>query len=113
MRHGRFVRIAPVEFSSRTRVDLFGERSLSPAALLPTMPFVEYDEVEAVCSECGRPFRSQELLDAHREETHQVEDVSTLPTPPDGKVTCGKCHLPVANPAALQRHMRVAHRGRA
>jgi hypothetical protein len=77
------------------------------------MPFVEYDEVDAVCSECGRPFRSQELLDAHRAESHQVEDVSRRPSPSDGKVICGKCHLEVSDAAALQQHMRVAHRGQA
>lgn len=34
------------------------------------MPFVEYDEIEAVCSECGMIFRSEEALEAHRERTH-------------------------------------------
>ncbi|MGD0257932.1 MAG: hypothetical protein ABSB90_08685 [Thermoplasmata archaeon] len=34
------------------------------------MPYVEYDEVEAICSDCGRTFRSEEALDAHRLESH-------------------------------------------
>jgi hypothetical protein len=36
------------------------------------MPFVEYDEVEAVCADCGRLFRSEEALELHRRESHQT-----------------------------------------
>ena len=34
------------------------------------MPYVEYDEVEAICPECGRAFRSEEALAVHKEEAH-------------------------------------------
>jgi len=34
------------------------------------VPYVEYDEVEAICSDCGRTFRSEEALYSHREESH-------------------------------------------
>jgi hypothetical protein len=34
------------------------------------MPFVEYDEIEAVCSECGMIFRSEDALESHKERTH-------------------------------------------
>ncbi len=34
------------------------------------MPYVEYDEVEAVCADCGRPFRSEEALEEHRTTVH-------------------------------------------
>ncbi|MFZ0699823.1 MAG: C2H2-type zinc finger protein [Thermoplasmata archaeon] len=34
------------------------------------MPYVEYDEIEAICSECGRVFRSEEALVTHKEESH-------------------------------------------
>jgi hypothetical protein len=34
------------------------------------MPYVEYDEVVASCSECGRSFRSEEDLEVHRAEVH-------------------------------------------
>jgi uncharacterized C2H2 Zn-finger protein len=44
------------------------------------MPYVEYDEVEAVCPECGRIFRSEEALEAHQRESHE-----TLQLPPDAK----------------------------
>ena len=40
------------------------------------MPYVEYDEAGAVCSECGRQFPDEEALDAHRRASHGVEDVS-------------------------------------
>jgi hypothetical protein len=35
------------------------------------VPYVEYDEVEAVCRDCGMAFRSEEALDKHRDEVHQ------------------------------------------
>jgi len=52
------------------------------------MPYVEYDEIEAVCSECGRVFRSEEALVAHKEESHSglealgSRPVSKRPRPP-------------------------------
>jgi hypothetical protein len=36
------------------------------------MPYVEYDEVVASCSECGRSFRSEEDLETHRGEVHEA-----------------------------------------
>jgi len=42
------------------------------------MPYVEYDEVEAMCSDCGRTFRSEEALSLHREESHRP---TMTPTP--------------------------------
>ncbi|MGP8072266.1 MAG: hypothetical protein ACLPZM_03950 [Thermoplasmata archaeon] len=44
------------------------------------MPYVEYDEVEAVCAECGRIFRSEEALELHRRESHQTA-VRPAPAP--------------------------------
>jgi hypothetical protein len=41
-----------------------------------SMPYVEYDEVQAVCSDCGRIFPSEDALSAHRAESHAVEDVT-------------------------------------
>ncbi|MGI0054364.1 MAG: hypothetical protein ACREB9_04170 [Thermoplasmata archaeon] len=54
------------------------------------MPYVEYDEIEAICPECGRVFRSEETLATHRVETHEgLEEDSTTTgrrrsTPPPG-----------------------------
>jgi uncharacterized C2H2 Zn-finger protein len=35
------------------------------------MPYVEYDEVEATCPECGRIFRSEDALRFHLDEAHR------------------------------------------
>ncbi len=43
------------------------------------MPYVEYDEVEAVCSDCGRTFRSEEALEAHRLDAHPPGNPATEP----------------------------------
>jgi hypothetical protein len=34
------------------------------------MPYVEYEEPAAICSECEMTFRSEEALDRHRVEVH-------------------------------------------
>lgn len=45
------------------------------------MPYVEYDEIEAICSDCGRAFRSEEALAAHKEEAHSgLEALSSRPS---------------------------------
>lgn len=46
------------------------------------MPYVEYDEARAVCSECGRAFPDEEALAAHRRESHDVPDVTRVPVRP-------------------------------
>jgi hypothetical protein len=48
----------------------------------PIVPYVEYDEVEAICSDCGRTFRSEEALELHRAESHQPIDTTTPPIVP-------------------------------
>ncbi|NNN17074.1 MAG: hypothetical protein HKL79_01750 [Thermoplasmata archaeon] len=46
------------------------------------MPYVEYDEIEAICSECGRVFRSEEALVVHKEESHSgLEALGSHPSP--------------------------------
>jgi hypothetical protein len=44
------------------------------------MPYVEYDEVVASCSECGRTFRSEEDLEVHKAEVHAAP--ASPPSPP-------------------------------
>jgi hypothetical protein len=44
------------------------------------MPYVEYDEVQATCSDCGRTFLSEEALAAHRAQSHGPEDVTVRPS---------------------------------
>jgi uncharacterized C2H2 Zn-finger protein len=45
------------------------------------MPFVEYDEVEAVCPDCGMIFRSEEALEHHQAEVHQPVPVPRAAKP--------------------------------
>lgn len=44
--------------------------AVATGAPVRDMPYVEYDEVEAICADCGRIFRSEEALGSHREEAH-------------------------------------------
>ncbi|MGA7922397.1 MAG: C2H2-type zinc finger protein [Thermoplasmata archaeon] len=74
------------------------------------MPYVEYDEVQAVCPDCGRPFRSEEALDQHREEVH-APSAETVPGPTSpGPPFCPACRLPFATSQDLDHHRRSAHR---
>ena len=74
------------------------------------MPYVEYDEVEAVCSDCGRIFRSQEALEGHRLESHDVKDrASAAPVSPT--VACSVCHREFRSAISLAEHNRRSHTG--
>ncbi|MCI4339093.1 MAG: C2H2-type zinc finger protein [Thermoplasmata archaeon] len=66
------------------------------------MPFVEYDEVEAICADCGRLFRSEDALAAHREESHTGRDEA--PT-----MTCPTCQRKLPSVAALRAHRARDH----
>ncbi|MCI4346792.1 MAG: C2H2-type zinc finger protein [Thermoplasmata archaeon] len=75
------------------------------------MPYVEYDEVGAACSECGRPFRSEEDLEEHRLEVHAAEG-EFLPLPPKAHLrACPVCGERLAGSSAFRVHRRTAHRG--
>ncbi|HTW39336.1 MAG TPA: C2H2-type zinc finger protein [Thermoplasmata archaeon] len=76
------------------------------------MPYVEYDEVEAICPDCGRTFRSEELLAAHRAESHSGLDEPGAATGSDDEVACPNCHHLFASRAALELHRRESHRTR-
>ena len=73
------------------------------------MPYVEYDEVEAVCRDCGRAFRSEDALEEHRKESHS----STLKPPGEAakprNVKCSLCRERFHTTAALQEHTRKVH----
>lgn len=70
------------------------------------MPYVEYDEVEAACPECGRLFLSAEALEAHRSESHAVVEATTS----RGRaVKCSVCSASFPTTSALARHNRAAH----
>jgi uncharacterized Zn-finger protein len=74
------------------------------------VPYVEYDESEAVCPQCGSAFRSVEVLEAHVRESHAAPgaDVAKGSTK---SVRCSVCGARLASIAALQRHNRQAHVG--
>jgi uncharacterized C2H2 Zn-finger protein len=72
------------------------------------VPYVEYDENEAVCPQCGSVFRSPEVLEAHLKESHEGQGGGT---PPAGKKTvrCSVCGARLSSITALERHNREAH----
>lgn len=45
------------------------------------MPYVEYDEIEAICPECGRVFLSEEALERHRQDSHSGLEEEKVPPP--------------------------------
>ncbi len=75
------------------------------------MPYVEYDEVEGACPECGATFRSQEALEAHARESHAGPAGGPTRTPATRSVKCSVCGAQLASVSALQRHNRQAHVG--
>jgi len=74
------------------------------------VPYVEYDETEAVCPQCGSVFRSQEVLEAHARESH-AEPGADAAKAAAKKVRCSVCGAGFTSIAALQRHNRGAHVG--
>ena len=76
------------------------------AAVRSAMPYVEYDEVQAVCSDCGRIFPSEEALAAHRTEAH-----AGLEAPKErGKsFACSVCGARFRSTSGLAEHNRRAH----
>jgi hypothetical protein len=71
------------------------------------VPYVEYDEVEAICPDCGRIFRSEEALAAHREESHSgLEGSSGGSTP---ATVCPACQRKFASETELRAHAHDVH----
>ncbi len=71
------------------------------------MPYVEYDEVEAICSDCGRVFRSEEALADHRAEAHSGQEGSSAP--PVATIRCSLCQKKFRSAPALREHNAKAH----
>ncbi len=72
------------------------------------MPYVEYDEVEAICADCGRVFRSEEALAAHRAEAHAAQEGEPAPT---AFVRCSLCQKRFRSATALREHNARSHTG--
>jgi hypothetical protein len=74
------------------------------------MPYIEYDEVEAVCSECGMTFRSEEVLEVHRRQVHVPAQPSPGDSPPHPEpLRCGACEQLFNSPTAFRDHQRIVH----
>lgn len=73
------------------------------------MPYVEYDEVEAICADCGRVFRSEEALADHRAEAHSGNEGDAGRHP--AEVRCSICRQKFRSTTALQAHNAKAHTG--
>lgn len=73
------------------------------------MPYVDYDEVGAACSDCGRLFRSAEDLEAHRRESHLPARASAPPKRASASLPCSLCSRKFYSIAALQDHTRRDH----
>jgi uncharacterized C2H2 Zn-finger protein len=75
------------------------------------MPYVEYDEVEAICSDCGRIFRSEEALATHREEAHAgiVRRTPVAPAPVALGANCPVCDRRFDSATTLRAHQARSH----
>ncbi len=74
------------------------------------MPYVEYDEVEAICADCGRIFRSEEALAVHRSESHAGVESRSVRTKPEAGFDCPECGETFASSEALRVHRKRSHR---
>ncbi len=72
------------------------------------MPYVEYDETQAVCPHCGAAFRSPEILEEHLRDSHGGPGGGP-PAERPKRVTCSVCGSHLSSVSALQRHNREAH----
>ncbi len=73
------------------------------------MPYVEYDENEAVCPQCGSTFRSPEILETHVRESHAAPADAAPRGAQAKKVRCSVCGAELASVTALTRHNREVH----
>jgi len=83
--------------------------SASRGEVPESMPYVEYDEVEAICKDCGRVFRSEDALAEHRTEAHSSEVKAPSEPAHPKTVKCSLCRQRFTTTAALQDHTRKAH----
>jgi len=72
------------------------------------VPYVEYDENEVACPQCGSVFRSPEVLEAHLKESHGGTGGGS-PAPSRKTVRCSVCGARLSSITALERHNREAH----
>ena len=73
------------------------------------MPYVEYDEVEAICSDCGRVFRSEDALAEHQAEAHSGSESTEGRSGKPVTVKCSLCSQKFRSATALREHNARAH----
>jgi hypothetical protein len=73
------------------------------------MPYVEYDELGSACSECGRPFRSEEDLEEHRRSVHAAEGEPRALSRRVQLRACPVCGERISGASAFRLHRRSAH----
>jgi len=73
------------------------------------MPYVEYDEVEAIFSHCGRVFPSEDALAEHQAEAHSGKEATERPVPQAPMVKCSLCTQKFRSTTALREHNARAH----
>lgn len=73
------------------------------------MPYVEYDEVEAICRDCGRSFRSEDALAEHQAEAHSGQEPGERASARPALVKCSLCQQRFRSAAALREHNAHAH----
>lgn len=72
------------------------------------MPYVEYDEVQAACADCGRQFPDTDSLEQHRRTAHVTQEA---PRPAQRRLHCSACRKEFYTLGALSDHNRRAHTG--
>ena len=73
------------------------------------MPYVEYDEVEAICADCGRVFRSEDALAEHQAEAHAGQEATESSPDHEATVRCSLCRQKFRSATALREHNARAH----
>jgi Zinc finger, C2H2 type len=88
-----------------------GLAAIGPGAYF-LMPYIEYDELHATCSDCGRDFPSEEALEAHRADVHRpVEEtpIRRRSSVPHAMTTCAECGTRFPSRTELAHHRSMAH----
>jgi Zinc-finger of C2H2 type len=84
---------------------------MTQPAVASRMPYVEYDDVAAVCSDCGMTFLSVEALEAHQAQVHPSGHGDAVPEPArPGSLRCESCQRLFSSASAFQDHNRIVHR---
>ena len=93
---------SPGSLESRSR------KEIAELPLSAGVPYVEYDETQAVCPQCGAAFRSPDILEEHLRDSHGGPAGGESEARPK-RVACSVCGARLPSVSALQRHNQEAH----